>query len=189
MNLHQQDLTNRMAAFLSRRTAPKAIAGNVEAQKAEMAALVRAAMRYAPRDGLHQWWQEFEDALLSRMKTHGWPIQSEIDAAAKAIRREGSANPLAQIDLAAQYASTHGKPLPWANTPEYTFHLTKMGVLTSLRDSRFRGFALSPEQNRIALDQPMSRAEFDHHCKVLADLRGEAIEEVERTERALFEVA
>lgn len=189
MKMHQQDITNRMASFLSRRTAPKAIAGNNDAQKAEMAALVRAVMRHAPRDELHRWWQEFEDALLSRMKTHGWPIQSEIDAAAKAIRREGSADPLAQLDLAADYARTHGKPLPWANTPEYTFHLTKMGVLASLRDARFRGFALSPEQNRIALDQPMTRDEFAHHCKALADLRGQTAEEVELTERNLFKVA
>jgi len=123
------------------------------------------------------------------MKTHGWPIQSEIDAAAKAIRRQGSANPLAQLDLAAEYASTHGKPLPWANTPEYTFHLTKMGVLPSLREARFRGFALSQEQNRISIDQPMSLAEFEHHCKVLADIRGQTIAEVELTERRLCEIA
>jgi len=123
------------------------------------------------------------------MKTHGWPIQSEIDAAARAIRREGSANPLAQLELAADYARTHGKPLPWANRPEYTFHLRQMGVVPTLRDARFRGFALSPEQNRIALDQPMGRAEFEHHCRVLADLRGRSIEEVEHAERAIFEVA
>lgn len=186
MNLHQADLTRRMTEFLSRRTAPKTIAGSAEAQKAEIASLVRAVMRHAPRDGLQTWWQEFEDALLARMKTHGWPIQSEIDAAAKAIRREGSANPLRSLDLAADYARTHGKPLPWANTPEYTYHLTQMRVLSSLREARFKGFALSQEQNRIALDQRMTDDEFEHHCEVMARLRGVDIFDVRTTEAQML---
>lgn len=184
MNLHQADLTRRMTEFLSRRTAPKTIAGNVEAQKAEIASLVRAVMRQAPRDGLQTWWQEFEDALLARMKTHGWPIQSEVDAAAKSIRRSGAKPDF--FEQAADWFAQTGKPLPWANTPDITYHLIEIGALASYRAARFKGFALSQDQNRIALSQPMTNEEFDHHCAVMARLRGVNIFDVRTTEAKML---
>jgi len=61
-----------------------------------------------------------------------------------------------------------------------------MGVLSSLREARFKGFALSQEQNRIALDQRMTDDEFEHHCEVMARLRGVDIFDVRTTEAQML---
>lgn len=173
--LHNADLLRRMMGILSRRSPSRAIAGNEEAQKTEIASLVRAVSRYAPRTGLDEWWQQFEDALLSRMKTHSWPIQSEIEQAAKSITKtratEINANENA-IERAVQWCVEFKTPLPGANTPEMTRALIQRGVLQSLREARHRGFALSNEDTRTALGESLTAVEFEHHIAVLARLRG-----------------
>jgi hypothetical protein len=172
--LHQADLLRRMMGILSRRSPSRAIASSEEAQKAEVAALVRAVAKYAPRDRLEEWWQQFEDALLSRMKTHSWPIQSEIEAAAKSIagNRAAIGNAVENvIELAAQWYAEHRTPFPSSNTPETTRALIERGVIGSLREARWRGFATGAEDTRKALVEPMFAAEFEHHVEVLARLK------------------
>lgn len=173
--LHQADLLRRMMGILSRRSPSRAIASSEEAQKAEVAALVRAVAKYAPRERLEEWWQQFEDALLSRMKTHSWPIQSEIEAAAKSIagNRAAIGNAVENgIELAVQWYVEHKTPFPSNNTPEMTRALIARGVLRSLREARWRGFNLGVEDTRRALDEPVSAAEFEHHVGVMARLKG-----------------
>ena len=183
MNLHQADVTRRMTDLLSRRTAPRAIAGNAEAQKSEISALVRAVMRHAPREGLETWWQGFEDALLSRMKTHGWPIQSEIDAAAGSLSKRRDSSPEFWASRAEDWYRQHGTPLPGANNAEITESLIRRGVLKDEREARFRGFVQSQSSVRVALSQKMGRGEFEHHVSVLARLMGADYEDVAYEER------
>ena len=171
-SVSQLEVMQRMRAFLARRTPPKQIASSEEAQRGEIASLVRVVMRYAPQEDLEVWWQKFEDVLLKRMKNHFWPVPSQIEeAAAEASEGRKSQFEIIMEAKAADWAMIHRKPLPWYNNPEMTQKLLDEGIIKSLREARIGGFALTQEQNRLALSQPMTDKEFDHHCEVLARLR------------------
>jgi hypothetical protein len=171
-SVDQLELMRRMRAFLDRRTPPKQIAASEEAQRGEIVALVRVVMKYAPQDDLGDWWQKFEDELLKRMKSHFWPVASQVEEAAiKASDGRKSQFEIIMESKSRDWAATHRKPLPWYNNTEMTQKLLDEGIIKSLREARIGGFALTQEQNRIALSQPMTDKEFEHHCEVLSRLR------------------
>ena len=186
-SVDQLELMRRMRAFLDRRTPPKQIAASEEAQRGEIVALVRVVMKYAPQDDLGDWWQKFEDELLKRMKSHFWPVASQVEEAAiKASDGRKSQFEIIMEAKARDWATTHRKPLPWYNSVEMTKKLLDDGTITSLREARIGGFAMTQEQNRAALDEPMLEREFEHHCAVMAGLRGVDIFDVRMTEAKML---
>lgn len=87
MNLHTQDLNARLTRYLDRKTMPKRLEGKPMAQADEIAALVAAVERNAPRDAqkLADWWPLFE-VRLGELASAMWPIEKELVDAAKAVR-------------------------------------------------------------------------------------------------------
>lgn len=98
MNLHTNDINARLTRYLDRKTMPKRLEGKPMAQTDEIAALVAAAERSAPRDAekLAAWWPIFETRLDEGAGAM-WPVVREIIDAAKAVR-----GGLALVDLSAK---------------------------------------------------------------------------------------
>lgn len=87
MNLHTTDITARLTRYLDRKTMPKRLEGKPTAQADEIAALVAAVERNAPRgaEKLATWWPLFE-TKLGELASAMWPIEKELIEAAKAVR-------------------------------------------------------------------------------------------------------
>lgn len=86
MSIRNEFLTAKLKSYLDRRTPPQGIANNLEAQKNELAALMSTLSRYAPRDGLQEWWAKFETVLGENARTRAWPTENEIATAGKEVR-------------------------------------------------------------------------------------------------------
>lgn len=86
MNLHTNDVNARLTRYLDRKTMPKRLDGKPMAQTDEIAALVAAVERNAPRDAqrLADWWPLFETRLDEGTGAM-WPVVREIIDAAKAV--------------------------------------------------------------------------------------------------------
>ncbi len=83
MNLHTSDILSRLRRFLDRRQAPRRIEGKPQAEADEVAALVGATERNAPRgaDNLAAWWPAFEREL-GEAGSGLWPTEKEVREAA-----------------------------------------------------------------------------------------------------------
>lgn len=79
----QQSLTR----YLDRRSMPQGLKDKPQAQRDEMAALARALIKLAPLTGYQDWCADFIDRLAMDAQTRAWPTQSEMQAAAKALRK------------------------------------------------------------------------------------------------------
>jgi hypothetical protein len=91
MSLHDIDLKNRLSRFLGRKAAPRHLTA-ADAQADEIAALLRAVRRVAPRDpdALPGWWERFEDGLEERCGRN-WPTVRDVcEAAAPAASASGN---------------------------------------------------------------------------------------------------
>lgn len=93
MSFRDDFLRTRLRKYIDRRTMPQGFAGNIEAQQAEIAALLAVLSRHAPRDGLDAWWPRFEAVLGENAKTRAWPSENEIATAAKQARPQTSEGP------------------------------------------------------------------------------------------------
>lgn len=184
-------LTERLSGLLSRLSPPRAILTNPEAQRAEVAMLLRGVLRLAPSRDYADWWGRFEDELLRRMKTRAWPISSEMDQAARGLsagRGETDDNDnrieAGAISRLEDWFGKFKSQMPGHGRPERTSELIRRGVLPNERAARFHGFDLSQHARETALEQPMGDDEWRHHIAVIARLRGIAPNEAEFTERA-----
>lgn len=178
-----------LTGILERKTPPAAIRGNPDAQRGEVAAMVKTIARYAPVSGIDLWWDRFEDNLSRRMKTHGWPIPSEIDMACREVsgrNAQDGGNAVEQeiLRMMTEWFTRFADQLPGHGRPDRTAELIRRGVLADEREARFKGFDLGEDQRRRAMDQRMGRDEWRHHIRVTARLRGVSEAEAEVSIRA-----
>lgn len=75
--------------FLERRAIPRHLEGKPDAQKAEMAALLRSVTAVCPDRGFQEWWPRFEDALDEAADYRTWPTVAEIRKASASVRTAG----------------------------------------------------------------------------------------------------
>lgn len=80
-------LTQSLTRYLDRRSMPQGLKDKPQAQRDEMAALARALIKLAPLTGYQDWCADFIDRLAMDAQTRAWPTQSEMQAAAKALRK------------------------------------------------------------------------------------------------------
>ena len=84
MNLHDADLKSKLTRFLGRKSPPKLLDSKPDMQSDEIAALVSALKRVAPRDPgrLTAWWETFQP-ILSESCGRMWPTEKEIAQAGR----------------------------------------------------------------------------------------------------------
>ncbi|MCV6826016.1 MULTISPECIES: hypothetical protein [Halocynthiibacter] len=70
-------LKNRFLAYLQRLSAPRAIAENIEAKKAEVEGLLAILRKYAAPEP-QQWWEKVELVLMEECKSRSWPTGNEL---------------------------------------------------------------------------------------------------------------
>lgn len=80
-------LTQSLSRYLDRRTMPQGFKDKPQAQRDEIAALVRTLIKLAPSAGYQDWCAEFIERLAMDAQTRAWPTQSEMQAAARALRK------------------------------------------------------------------------------------------------------
>jgi hypothetical protein len=165
-----------LVGILSRKTPPAAIKGSQEGQRAEVAAMVKTIARYAPTTGIDLWWDRFEDNLSRRMKTHGWPIPSEIDASCREVsgqRAPGSEEAFEQnsLRIMSEWRAKFGSQMPRMGRPDRTAELIRRGILKNERDAKYRGYDLDERQMSAAAGQEPTRDETSHHNRILGSLR------------------
>lgn len=179
-------LADALEFFLhERRTRPRMIATD-EGAAAEMKALLRIVLARAPNVAYESWWDRTVEALGEIQNTRAWPIEREmLTASAQASDRgrssSGGTAPSEEnvIGLMVGWLERNGTEMPGFGSIARTTILVARGHLTDLREARFRGFALSDEQAFEARNQRPSRAEWDHHVKVMARLRHQLPSEAE----------
>lgn len=167
-----------LMGILSRKTPPQALKANQDGQRAEVATILRTIGRHAPQQGYDIWWDRFEDDLSRRMKTHGWPIASEVEASCRAAAgHDGGRAAMDEsraVQMLSDWHSKFGKQMPGMGRDDRTAELIRRGVLANEREARFCGYDLDTASRARALDQAPGRAELAHHERVLARLRGNA---------------
>lgn len=174
-----------MANLLQRYSPPRAIAKNGQAQAEEMSSLIKAINRAMPSQDFEEWWQDFEERLLTSHQTRAWPTLHEVS---KAFPQKGSGenSTLAESERqikACEWFNQHGKPHPVFNKPSFTAELLRIGAISDLREARFLGFDLTEDQEKAALKQRMGREEWRYHIRVVARLRDCSEAEAESVER------
>lgn len=86
MSIREDFLKRRLTAYLDRRSMPRGFEGKPAARDAELEALTRCVLKFAPRERYDEWFNRFEDTLAEDAKTRAWPTEGEIKSAARAIR-------------------------------------------------------------------------------------------------------
>ena len=71
--------------MLGRLNAPRAVQNNDENMKNEAEFLCNQIIKLAPSRNYNEWFQDFEENLLSNLETRTWPTAKEISKSAKAI--------------------------------------------------------------------------------------------------------
>ena len=84
-NQRNDELRNLTMKVLARLNAPRAVAGDSEAMKAEAEFLVKRIIGLAPGKGYTVWFKDFEEQLLGSLETRSWPTAKQISQAAKDI--------------------------------------------------------------------------------------------------------
>jgi len=206
--MRNEVLTERLMGLLQRLSPPRSMLKNKDAQQAEVDHMLTVVLSAAPSSGYEEWWQRFEADLLESHQTRAWPTIFEITETCKRLRRDDSgAVAGTRGDAEAEIVQIrdwlgrgHFRASSTFRHPEATARLIAEGVFENEREARFRGFPLSPEMNARAIgkstggwrrtgQQPMSRAEWDHHIRVLANLRRKPEREVIEEERAALSAA
>ena len=79
-----QQLTLKL---LSRLNPPRALTGQAQAIKDEATFLAKCINKVAPSQGLTDWFNDFEEAVLGNLETRTWPTAKELSKAAQQIRK------------------------------------------------------------------------------------------------------
>lgn len=82
--MHKIAITGRLTSFLRRRAKPRHLADDEQATDAEIEALTRRIVAYAPTDQaeLAEWWDRFERRLEDSGNGRHWPTPLEVSEAA-----------------------------------------------------------------------------------------------------------
>ena len=82
----REDQINTMTTkLLARLNPPRAISSNPEGIKAEAELLCKTINKMAPSREYQQWFDLFEEAVLSNLETRTWPTIKELKKSAKEI--------------------------------------------------------------------------------------------------------
>lgn len=73
--------------LLSRLNPPRALTGQAQAIKDEATFLAKCINRVAPSQGLTEWFENFEEAVLGNLETRTWPTAKELSKAAQQIQK------------------------------------------------------------------------------------------------------
>ena len=85
--MREEQLQELTLKLLSRLNPPRAIIGQAKAIKDEASFLSKCISRHAPSQGLTDWFEEFEEAVLGNLETRTWPTAKELSKAAREIRK------------------------------------------------------------------------------------------------------
>ena len=90
--------------------------------------------------------------IAETARTRVWPTAAEIREAADSVRARSPASvdddavEPAMLDHMAAWLARFGSQMPGTGRPSRTLALIERGALSGLREARFRGFDLTPEQ-------------------------------------------
>ncbi|PPB79781.1 hypothetical protein LV82_02572 [Albidovulum inexpectatum] len=99
--MHKIAITGRLTSFLRRRAKPRHLAEDEQATDAEIEALARRIVAYAPTDqaGLAEWWERFERRLEDAGNGRHWPSPREVSEAASQTPRSARQAPDAAVEV------------------------------------------------------------------------------------------
>lgn len=189
MTARTDELSERFTEWLDRYSPPRHMATNPKAMQAEADALLGILARYAPREGYAAWVVEILDRLSSGMKTRAWPTVGEMTEVCKARvpSLRGVTNDEAVeencLRMMTEWFERKRSQMPSMGRDDRTRKLIDRGVFENEREARFYGFSLSEDDDRKAHSQKMGRDEWNHHCRVLAKIRGCTWQEAADAER------
>ena len=83
--MRNNELKEKTLKMLGRLNAPRAVQNNDENMKNEAEFLCNQIIKLAPTKNYNEWFQDFEENLLSNLETRTWPTAKEISKSAKAI--------------------------------------------------------------------------------------------------------
>jgi hypothetical protein len=83
--MREQQINTMTTKLLARLNPPRAISSNAEGIKAEAELLCKTISKMAPSREYQQWFDLFEEAVLSNLETRTWPTIKELKRAAKEI--------------------------------------------------------------------------------------------------------
>ena len=83
--MRNEELKEKTLKMLGRLNAPRAVQNNDENMKNEAEFLCNQIIKLAPSKNYNEWFQDFEENLLSNLETRTWPTAKEISKSAKAI--------------------------------------------------------------------------------------------------------
>lgn len=188
MSIRDEYLSHRFNEFLDRFSPPRSIQNNPKAMQDDADAMLRTVVRFAPRDGYSEWLDGVLITLQDGMTTRSWPSPGEVTKACRAGGKgadDKSAEDQALLRMMAWH-ERYGSQMPGHGNPARTAELIRRGTLKNERDARFKGFDLSEDDTRRALDQEMTRDEWVHHCNVMAGLHGLEPRDAAQIERRIL---
>jgi len=83
--MRNDELKEKTLKMLGRLNAPRAVQNNDENMKSEAEFLCNQIIKLAPSKNYNEWFQDFEENLLSNLETRTWPTAKEISKSARAI--------------------------------------------------------------------------------------------------------
>ena len=83
--MRNDELKTKTLKMLGRLNAPRAVQNNDENMKSEAEFLCNQIIKLAPSQNYNQWFDDFEQNILSNLETRTWPTAKEISKSAKAI--------------------------------------------------------------------------------------------------------
>ena len=83
--MREQEINTMTTKLLARLNPPRAISSNAEGIKSEAELLCKTINKMAPSREYQQWFDLFEEAVLSNLETRTWPTIKELKKAAKEI--------------------------------------------------------------------------------------------------------
>lgn len=176
-NAMTADITMRVNSWLDRFSPPRQIASNPEAMQADANAILRIFIEHAPDDDWQGWFEDAMRNLEAAMTTRSWPAPGEVVRACRGAIKPSSQTgnsrtEAAIIDQMIDWHHRFGTQMPGVGRPDRTLVLIKREVLRDLREARFKGFALSPTDERTARGMPMGPAERRRHVEIMARIWG-----------------
>lgn len=184
-NAMKADLGARFNRWLTRFSPPRQIADKPEALNDDAAALFRIFLDHAPSEGWQGWFEDAMRRLEASMTTRSWPAPGEVVRACRAAQQEvprdlgNSRGESVAIDMLIDWHQRFGTQMPGMGNPYRTRKLIERGVLRNLREARFKGFALSPEDADAAKAAPMGAEERRRHVETMSKLWGTDMDETD----------
>lgn len=188
MNPREQYLTERFNEWLDRFSPPRAIQNNPKAMQDDANAMLAIVLRHAPNQEYGEWLERTLTTLAEGMTTRSWPAPGELT---KACRTKGDRTPEADknveelsLNRCIEWYLKFGSQMPGMGNTGRTTEMIRRGIFGNEREARFHGFDLTDDQRNRSNGQTMGKAEWVHHVKVMARLRGVSEYEAAEQERA-----